>query len=86
MGKILLFLVVLFVALFVLRLLNPRTRVRKSSKPPTNPQRDQRRLGAEPMLACTKCGALVPKSEAIIADQKPYCSHEHARSPRMPDA
>jgi uncharacterized protein len=86
MGKIVLFLVVLFVALFMLRLLNPRGRVSKSGRPPADSPPAQPRLDAEPMVACTKCGAMVPKSEAIIADQQPFCSREHAQARRSQDA
>jgi uncharacterized protein len=71
MGKIILMLVLLFAVLLVLRLLNAgRRRVAKRNPPPA--------VGAERMLACTHCGALVPGSEAVVAQGKPYCSSEHA--------
>jgi uncharacterized protein len=75
LGKILLFLVVLFVALFALRLVSPRTRLKKSSNQQAS---TQDRLPVEPMVACATCGALVPKSEAVLAQGKEYCSREHA--------
>jgi uncharacterized protein len=85
MAKIVLFLVVLFAALFVLRLLNPRGRINKSGEQPDKSRAGQKRLDAEPMVACAKCGALVPKSEAIVADQQSYCSDEHAQKRRARD-
>jgi uncharacterized protein len=69
----------LFVVLFALRLLNPR-RIKpsaKGDKPAASKQAPQ--IAPEPMLACAHCKTLVPKSEAVFADGRAYCSHEHAQ-------
>jgi uncharacterized protein len=71
MGKIILMLVLLFAALLVLRLVNvARTGAVKRTPPDTRE--------AERMLACAHCGAMVPGSQAVMAQGRPYCSSEHA--------
>jgi uncharacterized protein len=79
MGKIILFIVIFFVALLAVRLFNSRGRA-GGAKPPRAPDgKAAPQLEAEPMLACSKCGALVPRSDALIVHGKPYCGAEHAK-------
>jgi uncharacterized protein len=76
MSKIILTLVLVFAVLLVLRLLNPRKPQAPKRKPAPDKQKD---LGSpERMLACAHCGALVPHSQAVLAQGKTYCSSEHA--------
>jgi uncharacterized protein len=79
LGKILLFLIVLFVALFVLRLINPRKKKSTLDAAPSQGAAPTRQIASEPMLACAHCKTLVPQSEAVIAQDKAYCSREHAQ-------
>ena len=68
MGKIVLFLVVAFVVYAVIRGANRPAKRRENSVPRT-----------ESMVACARCGVNVPRSEALEAAGRLYCSEEHRR-------
>ena len=57
MAKIILWIVIVFAVLFVLRLVNAekaKRRARRASAPP----------GAQAMVRCVRCGVFVPRAEA----------------------
>jgi len=68
MGKIILFLVLAFVAYMVVKGAVRRRR------PPTAGDRPPER-----MVACRHCGVNLPTSEALEEDGRFYCSDEHRR-------
>jgi len=68
MGKIILFLVLAFVAYMVVKGALRRRR------PPTAGDRPPER-----MVACGHCGVNLPTSEALEEDGRFYCSDEHRR-------
>lgn len=68
MGKIILFLVLAFVAYMVIK-----GAVRRS-RPPAAGDRPP-----EHMVACRRCGVNLPRSEALEEDGRFYCSEEHRR-------
>jgi hypothetical protein len=71
MGKIILFLVLAFVAYMVIK------GAARRSRPPAASDRPP-----EHMVACGRCGVNLPKSEALEEDGRFYCSEEH----RLPGA
>jgi hypothetical protein len=71
MGKIILFLVLAFVAYMVIKGAARRSRPPAASDSPP-----------EHMVACGRCGVNLPKSEALEEDGRFYCSEEH----RLPGA
>ena len=68
MGKIILFLVLAFVAYLVIK-----GAVRRS-RPPAAGDRPP-----EHMVACRRCGVNLPRSEALEEDGCFFCSDEHRR-------
>ena len=39
-----------------------------------------------PMVSCATCGLHVPRSEALVQDERYFCCEEHRRAtPRAPD-
>lgn len=68
MGKIILFLVLAFVAYMVIK-----GAVRRSRPPPAGDK------PTEHMVACRRCGVNLPRSEALEEDGRFYCSEEHRR-------
>lgn len=68
MGKIILFLVLAFVAYVVVKGAMRRRR------PPTPGDRPPER-----MVACRHCGVNLPRSEALEENGRFYCSDEHRR-------
>ena len=68
MGKIILFLVLAFVAYVVIKgAVRRRRRPTAGDRPP------------EHMVACRRCGVNLPWSEALEEDGRFYCSEEHRR-------
>ena len=66
MGKIILFLVLAFVAYMVIKAVVHR------SRPPAARDRPP-----EHMVACRRCGVNLPRGEALEEDGRFYCSEEH---------
>jgi ribosomal protein S26 len=64
MGKIIAWLVVIFIVLLALRLVNQR-KARKQ-------QRAAGSTAVEPMVRCTRCGVFLPRADAI------QCAGEYA--------
>jgi uncharacterized protein len=69
MVKILLFLVVVFALLFVLRLYNASKQAPPRSRPDDQPPVH----GNEPMVRCVKCGVYLPRSESLLIGGQLYC-------------
>lgn len=68
MGKIILFLILALVVYLVLR------GVARARRPTASGDRP-----AESMVACARCGVNLPRSEALEAAGRLYCSEEHRR-------
>ena len=68
MGKIILFLVLAFVAYLVIK-----GAVRRRQPPAAGDG------PPEHMVACKRCGVNLPRSEALVEDGCFYCSEEHRR-------
>ena len=68
MGKIILFLVLAFVAYIVIK------GAARRSRPPSAAERPP-----EPMVACERCKVNLPRSEALEDGGHFYCSEEHRR-------
>ena len=71
MGKIILFLALVFVAYMAIK------GAARRSRPPAEGDRPP-----EYMVACSRCGVNLPRSEALEEDGHFYCSEEH----RLPGA
>jgi len=82
MGKIVLWIVVIFAILFVLRMLSvaKARRDKQSARPDA---RDSKTPG--PMVRCADCGVYLPKSDALPVPQglgcgDPKCAHRKGAS------
>ena len=75
MGKILLWIVVVFAILFVLRLLNvaKARRDREETRERAN-ERTSEQPKAGPTVRCVECGVFVPKADAHPVPQGFVCS------------
>lgn len=71
----------LLTAAVVYLLLKPR-----QGRPPAAPRagRADGTRPAEDMVRCVECGVHLPRSEAIMAGRKFYCSHAHRLAYRVP--
>ena len=74
MGQFLRIAIVLFGLWLVLRLIRRALAGRRSGTPVPPPSAD--------MLRCNYCGTFVPRSDAITANGKNYCSGNHADADR----
>jgi len=74
MGKILFWLAVIFAVLFVLRLLNSKKNVRRSTDKSASAQ-------GESMVRCAQCGIYLPRSDAMQRDGNFYCRDARCASP-----
>jgi uncharacterized protein len=73
MGRVLFF-VLLGVAVYIaFRFL--RVTQRRSNRAASGDSRSV----SEPMISCAHCGLNVPRSEAVAADGRWYCSESHRR-------
>ena len=71
MGKIIFWLVIVFVALFVLRLSNA-AKLKARSREQADQLRRQAAAG-EPMVRCNECSVYLPRSEAVAAGAGFHC-------------
>jgi uncharacterized protein len=71
MGRLLVLIVLVVVAVWLIRRSLARMNARGDA-PPANPVRDE-------LVRCAHCGLLLPRAEARIAAGAIYCSEEHAR-------
>ncbi len=77
MGKIVLWIVVVFAILFALRLYNvakARSRARSKAAGPAAP---------ESMVRCARCGVFLPRADAQEADDGYRCSDPKCALPRQ---
>lgn len=74
MGQFLRITIVLFGLWLVLRLIRRALQDRPDNPAPPAPPAD--------MLRCDYCGVFVPRSEAILARGRSYCSGAHADAGR----
>ena len=73
MGKVLVLIVLVFVAVWLLRrALSKAAHGDEQGKPPSPG-------AAEELVRCAHCGLLLPRGEARQAAGAIYCSEEHAR-------
>jgi len=79
MGKLLFWLIVIFVGLLAARLLAQQAA--KKSRQPSGPQapRPHTSHTSEALVRCTHCGIHLPRSQAVLMDEQIWCSQEHAR-------
>lgn len=82
MGKLLFWIAVILVVLFVVRLINhQKSRAAKSADPASsnkNPSQPPGLGKAEEMVRCAHCGVYLPRSEALMKEGHLWCSQEHA--------
>ena len=81
MSKIIFWLVVFFVGLFVLRLVN----VAKSRRKGREPRATEKKGAVGTMVRCTECGVFLPKAEALPSPQgfrcsDPACAQRHGNA------
>ena len=74
MGQFLRIAIVLFGLWLILRLIRRALAKRRSNSPTPPPPAD--------MLRCDYCGMFMPRSDAITASGKIYCSDKHADADR----
>lgn len=74
MGQFLRIAIVLFGLWLVVRLISRALARRRSDPPAPPPPAD--------MLRCDYCGVFVPRSDAVTASGKTYCSDNHADANR----
>ncbi len=67
MGKIILLIIGIFMVLFVVRLLNAKAGGVKPRPAEPPPPADEK------MVRCARCGVYLPRSEAQLLGDKPYC-------------
>ena len=75
MGQILKIALILFGLWLVLRLVRNALARRRSPPPTLSPPAD--------MLRCDYCGIYLPRTEAITAHAKVFCTREHADADRL---
>ncbi|MCB5364924.1 hypothetical protein H0484_14345 [Pusillimonas sp. CC-YST705] len=79
MGKILFWLVVIFAALMVARMLTMKARSAKQPPMAAPKPRPSVSGASESMVRCAHCGIHLPRSEAYMQQGQTWCSSEHAR-------
>ncbi len=80
MGKLLFWIVIIFGALLVARMLAHKARATKQAPvapPAAQPKQPVR--GNESMVRCAHCGIHLPRSDAYLMQGQTWCSDEHAR-------
>ncbi len=81
MGKILFWVVVIFGGLLAARLLahyNAQNRMEDGEAKPAKRRRPEKKP-LESMVRCEHCGIHLPRSEAVMADGRIWCSQDHAK-------
>ena len=83
MGRIFLYLVLLAVSLYVVKLIRTRLDIPlkklKQDKKDNNVKKQNANHNANEMIKCLHCGLHIPEKEAIKQGDKVFCSLEHAR-------
>lgn len=79
MGKLLFWVAAIIVVLFVIRLINHK-KANKSRQSGTKHKGTPSLDKAEEMVRCEHCGVYMPRSEALLQDERFWCSQEHAKA------
>lgn len=80
MGKLLFWIVLIILVLFVARIAG-----RMAAQRQADAQGGQKKKGAQPppslesMVRCAHCGIHLPRSEALLQNGQTWCSADHAR-------
>lgn len=77
MGKLLFWIAVIIVVMFAIRLINQKKSQQQagSSSTPAPAQTDD----MESMVRCEHCGVHLPRSDAVLMNERLWCSTEHAQ-------
>ena len=78
MGKVVFWIVVVFVVLLGLRLLNAAKAKRRADAA----QRRTAATASEPMVRCQRCGVFLPRAEAKAAGDGYVCGDPKCRPPQ----
>jgi hypothetical protein len=76
-GKILIWLLIIFAALFALRLLNA-AKAKSRNRPPAKETGGQ----AHPMVRCNRCGVFLPRAEARADGDNYRCADAKCQNRR----
>jgi hypothetical protein len=75
MGKVIMWLLIVFAVLFVLRMINVAKAARKARASPSPPPGDGKAL----MVKCVECGVYLPQAEARPGPRGPCCGDDACR-------
>ena len=75
MGKVIMWLVIVFAVLFVLRMINVARSARRTREVPPPPAGD----GKAVMVQCVECGVYLPQAEAQRGPRGPCCGDDACR-------
>ena len=78
MGKLLFWIVLIILVLFVARVAG-RMAAQRQAGPKKKAQADAAPPALESMVRCAHCGIHLPRSEALLQNGQTWCSAEHAR-------
>lgn len=78
MGKLLFWIVLIILVLFVARVAG-RMASQRQAGPKKKAQADAAPPALESMVRCAHCGIHLPRSEALLQNGQTWCSADHAR-------
>ncbi|CAB3837417.1 MULTISPECIES: PP0621 family protein [Achromobacter] len=78
MGKLLFWIVLIILVLFVARVAG-RMAAQRQAGPKKKAQADAAPPALETMVRCAHCGIHLPRSEALLQNGQTWCSADHAR-------
>ncbi|CAB3825307.1 PP0621 family protein [Achromobacter mucicolens] len=78
MGKLLFWIVLIILVLFVARVAG-RMAAQRQAGPKKKAQADAAPPALESMVRCAHCGIHLPRSEALLQNGQTWCSADHAR-------
>ncbi|WGJ90116.1 PP0621 family protein [Achromobacter mucicolens] len=78
MGKLLFWIVLIILVLFVARVAG-RMAAQRQAGPKKKAQADAAPPVLESMVRCAHCGIHLPRSEALLQNGQTWCSADHAR-------
>ena len=78
MGKLLFWIVLIILVLFVARVAG-RMAAQRQAGPKKKAQSDAAPPALESMVRCAHCGIHLPRSEALLQNDQTWCSADHAR-------
>jgi uncharacterized protein len=77
-GKLLFWIVLIILVLFVARVAG-RMAAQRQAGPKKKAQADAAPPALESMVRCAHCGIHLPRSEALLQNGQTWCSADHAR-------